>query len=120
MLSHGRLKVWKLAHELALEVYRASAAWPSSERYGLTGQIRRAAWVIPNNLAEGAAKRGPREFRRCADIALGSVAEAAHLLMLARDLGILREDDFQWLDDLRKRTGGLTWRLVRALDDARP
>lgn len=120
MLGHERLEVWKLAHELTLSVYRSTATWPTTEKYGLTAQIRRAAAAIPTNLAEGAAKHGPREFRRFADIALGSIAEVAYLLLLAKDLGMLAEPDYSRLDTLRKRTGGLTWRLVRALDNARP
>jgi len=86
----------------------------------LTAQIRRAASAVATNLAEGAAKRGPREFRRYTDIALGSIAEVAYLLLLAKDLGILTEAEFARLDDLRKRTGGLTWRLARALQSSRP
>ena len=116
MLAHERFKAWQLAHDLALAVYQATSAWPASERYGLTAQIRRAASAAPTNLAEGAAKHGRREFRRFADIALGSIAEVAYLLLLAKDLGMLNEPDYGRLDDLRKRVGGLTWRLVRALD----
>jgi four helix bundle protein len=120
MLAHERLKAWQLAHELTLTVYRCTERWPVGERYGLTSQIRRAAAAVPTNLAEGAAKCGPREFGRFVDIALGSISEVAYLLLLAKDLGILPTEDFDRLDDLRKRTGGLSWRLVRALRRASP
>lgn len=120
MLAHERLKAWQLAHELTLAVYRATERWPATERYALTSQVRQAAAAVPTNLPEGAAKRGPREFRRFVDIALGSVTEVAYLLLLARDLGILPDEDYAGLDDLRKRTGGLTWRLIRALSKASP
>jgi four helix bundle protein len=116
MLAHERFKAWQLAHQLTLAVYQATQTWPASERYGLIAQIRRAASAVPTNLAEGAAKHGRREFRRFADIALGSIAEVAYLLLLARDLDILPEGEFTRLDDLRKRAGGLIWRLARALD----
>ena len=66
-------------------------------------------------IAEGAAKRGSREFARYVDISLGSLAEVAYLLLLARDLGILQLKDYEMLEDLRSRAGGLTWRLVRGL-----
>ena len=116
MLGHERLLAWKLSHELVLAVYRTSQAWPVRERYGLTAQIRRAATSAPTNIAEGAAKHGSREYRRYVDVALGSLAETAYLLMLARDLGLLSQDDWEALDNLRKRAGGLTWRLARSLE----
>ena len=120
MLGHERLRAWELGHELTLAVYRLTSAWPVTERYGLTAQIRRAAAAVPTNLAEGAARRGTREFRRFADIALSSTAEVAYLPLLARDLGFVAEPDYARIDDLRKRTGGLTWRLIRALASSRP
>jgi four helix bundle protein len=115
MLSHERFHAWKLCHELVLAVYRQTESWPVHERYGLTSQIRRAAVSGAANLAEGAAKHGSREFRRYIDIALGSLAETSYLLMLARDLGLINENEWQTLEELRKRAGGLTWRLAQAL-----
>jgi four helix bundle protein len=115
MLSHERFEAWRLCHQLALEVYRSTAAWPVHERYGLTSQIRRSAVSAAANIAEGAAKRGSREFRRYLDISLGSLAETSYLMMLAKDLGLLTQADWETLDGLRKRAGGLTWRLARSL-----
>lgn len=116
MLGHERLRAWELCHQLALDVYRASERWPVQERYGLTSQVRRAAVSAPTNIAEGAAKHGSREFRRLVDIALGSIAETSYLLTLARDLEMLSPAEWQSLDELRRRAGGLTWRLARSLD----
>lgn len=116
MLAHEKLLAWKLCHQLVLAIYRATQDWPVQERYGLTTQIRRAASSAPTNIAEGAAKHGRKEYRRFLDIALGSLAETAYLLMLARDLGILSMCEWESLDNLRRRAGGLTWRLARALD----
>lgn len=116
MLGHERLRAWDLCHKLVLGVYRASERWPIQERYGLTSQVRRAAASAPTNLAEGAAKHGSREFRRYVDMALGSLAETAYLLTLAKDLGILSSAEWQSLDELRRQAGGMTWRLARSLD----
>jgi four helix bundle protein len=120
MLGHERLRAWELCHQLVLGVYRATEGWPVQERYGLTSQVRRAAASAPTNLAEGAAKHGSREFRRYVDIALGSLGETAYLLRLAKDLGVLSSEEWNSLDDLRKRAGGLTWRLARSLGRSKP
>jgi four helix bundle protein len=119
MVPYERFDAWKIAHQLALEVYEVTERWPASERYGLTSQIRRAAISAPTNIAEGSAKRGPRELRRYLDIALGSLSEVSYLLRFTRDRGILNEQGFRSLDDLRNRAGQLTWRLYSSLDRAR-
>ena len=115
MLPYERFEAWKLAHKLALEIHRATDKWPASERYQLTSQIRRAALSIPTNIAEGAAKRGPREFRRYLDIARGSLSELSYLLRFSRDRGILDDETFSSLEELRDRAGKVTWGLYRSL-----
>ena len=115
MVPYERFDAWKIAHQLALEVYEVTECWPVNERYGLTTQIRRAAISAPNNIAEGSAKRGSREFRRYLDIALGSLSEVRYLLRFTRDRKILSEESFQALEDLRNRAGQLTWKLYASL-----
>ncbi|WP_236848684.1 four helix bundle protein [Candidatus Thiodictyon syntrophicum] len=46
--------------DLVVEVYQVSGGFPSSEMYGLTSQMRRAAVSVPSNIAEGAARDGVR------------------------------------------------------------
>ena len=119
MVPYERFDAWKISHQLALAAYEVTEHWPANERYGLTSQIRRAAISAPTNIAEGSAKRGPRELRRYLDIALGSLSEVSYLLRFTRDRGILNEPGFRTLDDLRNRAGQLTWRLYASLDRAR-
>ena len=115
MVPHERFDAWQLAHQLALEIYRATERWPRSERYELTSQTRRAALSVPANIAEGAAKRGSREFRRYLDISVGSLAELSYYLTFARDRGLLDSQEWEKLEGLRNRVGQLTWRLSRAI-----
>ena len=115
MLAHQRLEAWKLCHELVLAVYDATNSFPKHELYGLTSQARRAAFSAAVNLAEGAAKRGPAEFRRFIDISIGSLAELAYVLQLAKDLNLLAPADWTRLESLRGRTGFVTWRLYSAV-----
>jgi four helix bundle protein len=120
MVPYERFDAWKIAHQLALDVYTATDSWPDNEKYGLIAQIRRAAISAPTNIAEGSAKRGPRELRRYLDIALGSLSEVSYLLRFTRDRGILSDQNFCTLDDLHNQAGQLTWRLYSSLNRAPP
>lgn len=51
MANFKKLTVWEKAHHLTLDLYRATAAFPKSEMFGLTSQIRRASASIGANLA---------------------------------------------------------------------
>jgi len=66
--------------DLVRLVYDATRAFPAAERYGITGQIRRAAVSIVANLAEGSARCNPREYLHCIRIAAGSASEPDTLL----------------------------------------
>ncbi len=91
MGDYRKLDVWNRAHQLVLAVYRATASFPDQERYGLVSQIRRAAFSIPMNIAEGCGRNGDSELRRSLRIALGSAAELEYQVLLSRDVGYLNE-----------------------------
>jgi four helix bundle protein len=80
--------------------------------------VRRAAFSAAANIAEGSAKRGSAEFRRFLDISVGSLAEVAYILRLARDLRLLSDDDWKRLEALRGKAGFMTWRLYQAVAKA--
>jgi four helix bundle protein len=115
MVPYERFDAWRIAHQLALSIYTETQSWPVNERYGITAQVRRAALSAPTNIAEGSAKRGNRELRRYLDISLGSLSEVSYLLRFSKDRGILSQERFVELDELRNRAGQLTWRLYESL-----
>jgi four helix bundle protein len=115
MKPFERLEAWRSAHELVLLTYSVTRSFPREELYGLTSQARRAAFSVAANIAEGSAKRGPREFRRYLDIAVGSLSELAYIFRLARDLGYVEEPKWTDLDAKRDRVGQLTWGLYRSI-----
>ena len=118
MFAHERLQAWKLCHELVLAVYRATASFPKHELYGLTSQARRSAFSVAVNIVEGAAKRGPAEFRRFLDISVGSMAELAYTLQVARDLKLLDQKSWFALERIRKHAGFVRWKLYAAVGNA--
>jgi len=91
------LIVWRKAHELTLLVYRLSKEFPKEELYGLTSQMRRASASIGANIAEGCGKKTDADFARFVQIAFGSANELDYLALLAFDLQILKEKDYQVL-----------------------
>ena len=115
MMPFQRLEVWHDAHAFALAVNAAADTWPPREMFVLTAQVRRAAISIPNNMSEGVAKKGLKEFRRFLDIALGSFSELTYLLLFARDRGYLTQEKWQELDDQRARLGRRLWALYKGV-----
>src|SRR6058998_1756813 len=100
MAPYERFAAWRECHALALEVYRATRAFPKTEQYGLTSQARRAAFSAAANIVEGSARRGPREFQRFLNIALGSLSELSYIFRLAKELELLGVPEWQSLDRL--------------------
>jgi four helix bundle protein len=115
MKRYERLEAWQAAHQLVLATYRVTKSFPSEERYGLTSQARRAAFSVAANIAEGSAKKGPREFRRFLDIAVGSLAEVAYIFQLVKDLDLIESAKWSELDQTREKAGRLTWGLYRSV-----
>jgi four helix bundle protein len=61
--SYKDLVAWQKSMSLVTEVYRATAAFPKDELFGITSQLRRAAVSIPSNIAEGQGRLSEKEFR---------------------------------------------------------
>ena len=89
MKNYREVKVWQRSHALTIALYRATAALPKDESFGLTSQMRRACVSVPANIAEGCGRAGDAELRRFLIIALGSACELDYYVLLAGDLGYL-------------------------------
>ena len=92
MSSFRDLEIWKKAHRLTLNVYKASEDFPKIEQYRLVDQLCRSASSVPANIAEGKGRNSQREFIQFLSIARGSVEETKYHLLLAKDLGYLEEE----------------------------
>lgn len=95
MKDFRSLKVWERAHALTLTIYKSTEQFPKQELYALTSQIQRAAVSIPANIAEGCGKDSDAELKRYLLIAMGSASELEYLLLLAQDLGYLKENHYE-------------------------
>jgi four helix bundle protein len=115
MMAYERLNAWSAAHDFAVSIYTVTKSFPKAELYGLTSQLRRAAFSVPANIAEGATKRGSAEFRRFLDVALGSFAEVSYGLRFAHDVALLSSTDYGRLRQDQMRVGKLLWGLYAAI-----
>jgi four helix bundle protein len=82
--SYRDLVVWQKAIELAVLIYRLSEAFPRSEIYGLSSQMRRAGVSVPSNIAEGYGRGSRKEYLQFLFIAQGSLKELETQTILAQ------------------------------------
>src|SRR5580658_7453236 len=85
--SFKDLIVWQRAVELTLAIYQFTGAFPSSERFGLTNQLRRASVSIASNIAEGYGRPTKGENIQSLGHARGSNCEVQTQLLIAGKLG---------------------------------
>ena len=116
MKSVKELDVFKLAHDMALEIYRITKRFPEEEKFGLTSQMRRAAYSVPMNLVEGANRLNSKEYRQFVGVAKGSAAEVGYQLLLARDLSYIDQDTYQTNQTNYDRICQMLTKLAKSLE----
>jgi four helix bundle protein len=112
---YERFAACKECHVLARRVYEATTSFPKHELYGLTSQLRRAAFSAAANIVEGSSRRGSAEFRRFLDISLGSLSEVGYTLRFAREVELLAQPAWAELDRQQQRAHYLTWKLYESI-----
>jgi len=99
MRDFKRYKVWEQGHSITLKMYRKTQTFPKSEEFGMKSQMRRAAYSIPSNIAEGCGRESDAELKRFLIISQGSASELEYFLILAKDLEYINEQDYIVLDN---------------------
>ena len=112
--THKDLEVWKKAISFVTDIYKVTAAFPVSEQYGLTSQIRRAAISIPSNIAEGFSRSSSKELIQFLQIARSSAAELDTQLIIAKNIRYVRRDSIileSQLTEIRKMLSALITKI---------
>lgn len=94
MHNFKELKDWNKSLDLAVNVYRLSKKFPTSEKFGLTSQINRSAVSVNANIAEGAGRNTNGEFKQFLGIATGSLYELESPLIISEQVGIILKTEF--------------------------
>src|ERR1039457_6777990 len=89
--SFRNLVVWQRSIELTIAVYKLTASFPDSERFGLTNQLRRASVSVASNIAEGYGRRTTGEYLQFLGHARGSNCEVETQLVISRGLSFGQE-----------------------------
>ena len=116
MSDFKKLRVWRKAHALTLNVHRIAATIRGSQYAPLRSQMIRASMSISANIVEGREHRNEREFARFLGYALASTSELEYHFIVARDVRAITQIDFSsTLDqiiDVRKMLHGLIAKLL--------
>lgn len=113
--SFRDLTVWQRAIELTTCIYKMSAAFPNSEIYGLTSQMRRAAVSVASNTAEGAGRGSKKEFRQFLSVARGSNCDLQTQLVIASRLELATPDRLATAESLSHEVGRMLSGLMQSL-----
>lgn len=88
------LKVWQEGHKLVVLVYKMTDKFPAKETYSLTDQMRRASASVTANITEGFGRHGYKEKLQFYFLAQGSLTELKNFILIAKDVGYLKIEDF--------------------------
>ena len=114
--SFRDLTVWQKSMDFVVRLYESTDAFPRSEQFGLTSQLRRAAVSIPSNIAEGKATGG-QNYPKHVRTALGSEAEVQTQIELARRLKMLPAKDAERLLEDVTEVGRMLSALLKSLPE---
>ncbi|PIY71570.1 four helix bundle protein [Candidatus Roizmanbacteria bacterium CG_4_10_14_0_8_um_filter_33_9] len=113
--SFKDLRVWQVAHRLTLEIYKVTNLFPDKEKFGIISQIRRSSSSVGANIVEGHSRKSTKEFIQFLFQARGSLAETVYFIILATDLGYLKKDKSDYLQQHYELLGKQLNALITSL-----
>lgn len=98
MNNHKDLVVYQKSLDLVELIYKETRSFPLEEKFGLISQLRSCAVSLPSNIAEGAGRKGTKEFIHFLYMALGSLNEMETQMEISRRLNYIHHlNDFTTL-----------------------
>jgi four helix bundle protein len=114
--SYKELMVWQKSFQLCKEIYRITKDFPKEEKFGLTSQIRRAAVSVPSNIAEGYGRKTTPEYIRALYVAYGSHCELETQVLLSGELGYIRAEDINGVQEHIAEIERMLKALIKSLE----
>jgi four helix bundle protein len=116
MRDYRKIHAWQKSDDLTVDVYRATKRFPREEIYGLTSQLRRAAYSVPANIAEGATRNSKKDYLRFLYIARASLAETQYFLHLSKRLNYLTKEENEELQSATSKTFSKLHGLIKSVE----
>lgn len=101
VFSFEKLDVWQESRDLTKYIYKITADFPDTEKFGLVNQMRRAAVSIGSNIAEGSSRTSVKDQVYFYQISFGSLMELLNQAIISNDLEMLQLDS---LETIREKT----------------
>lgn len=112
-LSHKKLKSWKKSILLVKKIYKLTQKFPSTEKFGLSSQMRRAAVSISSNISEGAARKSRIERNRFYEIARSSLVELDTQIEISIELQYLYQENLSEIEELLNANFALITNMIK-------
>jgi len=116
MRDYTKIVAWQKADDLTVAVYKTTRSFPREEIYALTNQVRRAAYSVPANIVEGAARESKKDYLHFLYIARGSLTETHYFVHLAHRLGYLPDEGYGILTAQTEETQRVLAGLIGAVE----
>jgi four helix bundle protein len=91
--SFERLDVWNKSRLMTRKIYLLTQHFPEFEKFGLTGQIRRAIISVCSNLAEGSSRKSKKDQAHFYNMAFSSLMETLNQIIISNDLNYVNDQE---------------------------
>ena len=118
-LRHQSLVAWQRADDLFITLHKMSLqSFPAFERFELGSQLRKAAYSVPANIAEGYGRRHIKERLHFLSIAQASLAEVGYCIHVASRLGYICAEMLSTLEKDQNGVGSPLAGLIRSVSSS--
>lgn len=111
------LEVWKSSKEMAIIAFKTFNRTNETFSKLLISQLIRSAISVPSNIAEGFERESRKEFINFLSIAKGSNGEFLTQIMIAKEVGLIGEDEFNQLSSISNKIGLMLRGLIKYLTE---
>ncbi len=114
MGNFQELRVWQIAKNLAVKIYKLTQGQQFSKDFGFRDQIQRSAVSIPSNISEGDELGTNKQSVKHFFIAKGSSAELLTQIIIAHEIGYLSQEDSEQIESECRKISVMLSKLIKA------